>query len=188
MVEVESPRPDVLLREHLNERDVVDEQAFRQVASRRLLCALPASLSSLPLVARDPIVVFPAEVHEQAAAVQDCPAFPIEALTRAGTDGLDSVGPVFQAKCGTVSSPIDGSLNRRARLYCDRRRGAGVVENAGLRRRCGQQAQKRHQAGGRPPCARTGRTWRPGRAFHKRLSCTSRELIGPTMTYRHMTD
>src|SRR5215813_4418351 len=109
MVKVEPPRPDIVLREHLNERDVVDEQAIWQVASRRCRCALPLPPSLLPLPAHDPIVVFAAELLEQDTAVQDRPAFPIEALVLPGTDGQSSVGPALQAKCCTVSSPIDGS-------------------------------------------------------------------------------
>jgi hypothetical protein len=71
------------------------------------------------LIARDPKVVFTIEVREQAAAVQERPAFAIEALMRARANGLDTMSPVFQAECGPVPGLIDGDLNRRAGLDRD---------------------------------------------------------------------
>ena len=55
-------------------------------------------LPVLRLAVRDPIAAFAAELREQAAAIQDRPAFAIEALTVERSDDLQPVNAVLEAE------------------------------------------------------------------------------------------
>lgn len=100
MVEVEMAGADVILRQDLNERNVVEEQTLRQVASRRRFCAFSYTPPLLLLGASDPILALTAEVCEQPAAVQDCSALSVKTLICPRADRLDSVCAVLQAERG----------------------------------------------------------------------------------------
>jgi hypothetical protein len=91
------------------------------------LNAFAVSLPMLRLSIRDPVAAFAIELREQAASVQDCATFAVEALTILRSYDLHTMHAVLEAERGVGACLVDGSLNRTSRHHSDRAGWAGVL-------------------------------------------------------------